>query len=209
MLFTITRRRPSVVLQSRLADDVARLQRGIGSLHLVRADFTDVTNRVRKHVAMRIAAAMDHQHFEHRNVHAMGFDEGDIGRAGLRLDHDGLEFRHGPRAVNLLFQFVERHAQPVGDLRQVLLHLFWGVAQKQYAEGGIVVYENAAFAVKHGAARGDDGNRAHAIALGHLRVAVRVDDLQFPETEKQQRNHPHDHVGNDGQPVRRQAFIIH
>ena len=173
------------------------------------AYFTDVANRVGEHIAVRVAAAVNHQHFEHGNVGAMGFDERDVGWAGFRFDHDRLEFRHGPGSFNLLLHIIERHAQAIGDLRQEFLDLLGSVAQQQDAERGIVVYEDAAFAIEHRAARGDDRNRPHAIALGHLRVAVRIDDLQLPETKQQQRDHPDDDVGNDCQPPCRQPFIVH
>ena len=198
-----------MALQACFADDVARFQAGIGSLHLLRADFTHVANRVGQHIAVRVAAAVNHQHFEHGNVDAMRLDKCNIGWAGFRFDHDRLELRHGPGSFNLLLHILQRHAQTVGNLRQELLHLFGSIAQQQDAEGGVVVYEDAAFAIEHRAARGDDGNRPNAIAFGHLRIAIRINDLQLPETKQQQRDHPDDDVGNDGQPLSRQPFIVH
>ena len=176
---------------------------------MLRAYFAHVTNRIGEHIAVRVAAAVNHQHFKDGDVDAMGLDEGNIGRACFRFDYDRLEFRHGPGSLNLLLHIPERHTQSVGNLRQELLDLLGSITQQQDAEGRVVVYEDAAFPIEHGAARGNDRNRPHAIALGHLRVALRINDLQLPETKKQQRDHPYDDIGNNGQPFRRQPFIIH
>jgi hypothetical protein len=40
-----------------------------------------------------------------------------------------------------------------------------------------------------------------------LPVFIAVDDLQLPEAEEQEANHPNDDVGDDGEPGLRQAII--
>jgi len=55
------------------------------------------------------------------------------------------------------------------------------VAQEKDAERRTIVHEHAAIAIEHSAARGDDRDRADAIAFGHLAVLIGVNDLQFPE----------------------------
>ncbi len=60
-----------LALQARFPDNVARFQAGIGSLYLLRAYFTHVPDSVGKHIAVRVAAPVNHQHFENGNVDSM------------------------------------------------------------------------------------------------------------------------------------------
>jgi len=48
----------------------------------------------------------------------MRFYVGNVGGAGSGFDNDGLEFRAWLGRIDLLLQFVQRHAQAVGDLRE-------------------------------------------------------------------------------------------
>ena len=64
-----------------------------------------------------------------------------------------------------------------------LLHLCGIVSQQQDAERRIIVHQDAALAVEHRASGRDNRNRPDAVAFGELRVAVRIEDLQLPETE--------------------------
>ena len=107
-----------LTLEARLSDDVSRAQFHIGGFHLFGAHFADVTAGVRQEAVARIPAAVDHEHFEYRNVGPMRFYESDVGVTCFRLDHDRLEFRHGLCRIDHLLQFVKRHAQAIGDLRE-------------------------------------------------------------------------------------------
>jgi hypothetical protein len=110
--------------------------------------------------------------------------------------------------AQLLFEIVQRKSQSVGNRRKIFLHRCNVVAKQQDAEGRIVVNEDAAVAVEHSSARRDDGDGAHAIALRHDAILVRINDLKFPEAQQQKRDHAHDHVGGGGQPFLRQSIIV-
>src|SRR2546429_5512004 len=90
----------------------------------------------------------------------------------------------------------------------MLLHLCQIIAKEEHAEGRPVVHKHTAFPVQHAAARRNDGNVAHAVALGHGAVLVGVDDLELPETEQQHADHSHNDVGGDGQPRLRQSIVV-
>ena len=111
----------------------------------------------------------------------MRFDEIEIGAGGFRFDDDGLKFREIAGVLQLFVQVVDGDAEAVGNCREILLDEFGIVAQEKDAEGWTVVHHDAAIAIEHATARSDDGNRTHAILLGHLAVLVAVNDLQFPE----------------------------
>src|SRR6266478_4217507 len=119
------------------SDGIPRFQFGIRGFDLFRTYFTDVANRAGEQIAVRVTTAVNHEHFDYGNVGAMRFYVGNVGGARFRLDNDGLEFRHGLGRIDLLLQFVQRHAQAVGDLREQPLHLPGSVAQEQHAEGRI------------------------------------------------------------------------
>ena len=72
---------------------------------------------------------------------------------------------------------------------------------------GIAIDENAAFAVEHGAARGDDGNVADAVLFGEVGKMVGLDDLQFPEADQKHGYEDDGQVGKQGEPSLRNLLI--
>jgi hypothetical protein len=111
-------------------------------------------------------------------------------------------------AFKLVLQIAERDTQTIGDGWEVFVNEHGIIAEKQDAEGRIVVHKHAAIAVQHAAARRDDRNGANAIAFGHLRVFVGINDLEFPEAEEQQSDHAYNEVGGDGQSGLRQPIVV-
>src|SRR6266851_3410254 len=95
----------------------------------------------------RIAAAVHHQHFQHRNVCAVRVDKRDVRLAGFRLDDDGLKIFEVAGILQLLPQVLHRNAQPFGDRRKILFHLRRVIAQQEHAERGIVVHQDVAVAI--------------------------------------------------------------
>jgi hypothetical protein len=68
-----------------------------------------------------------------------------------------------------------------GDEWQVgveILHLF---TEEIAGDGGVVVDEEAAFAVEELTARGEDGDFADAVGFGERTETIGVDDLKAPE----------------------------
>jgi len=82
------------------------------------------------------------------------------------------------------------------------------VSKKQNAEGWVVINDDAAETVEHRPAWSNDRNGPNSIALRQLRITVGIDDLQLPETEKQQGHEPYNRIGNNRQPRLRQAVFI-
>ena len=120
------------------------------------------------------------------NIGAVRFDKGDVSGRRFRLDHDGLKMRKRFGGLELLLNVIHRQVQPVGNLRQQMIELDRIVPEQQNAEGGIVIHDDAAITIQHGAARSDDGDRSDAVAFRKLRIAIGVDDLQLPKAQKQQ-----------------------
>ena len=85
-----------------LAHNIAGPVAPAAFLDLIGADFADITALVRHEPAGRISAAIHHEHFQHRNIGAMRFDEIAVARRGLRLDHDRLEMRQRRGSLKLL-----------------------------------------------------------------------------------------------------------
>jgi hypothetical protein len=105
-------------LQAHFANDIAGAVPAVGILHLLGAYFPDIAADVRHESPARIAATMDHEHFQHRHVRAMRLDERDIRWAGFGLDDDRLEMRQAAGFAYLLVQFIERKVHALGDLWQ-------------------------------------------------------------------------------------------
>ena len=194
-------------LQSGFSGNVAGAQHPVAVFDVLLGNLAHVTDGVGHESARRVAAAVHHQHFQYRQVGAMRFDERDVCLRCFRLDDDGVESRLPAGVFDLLLQIFERNLQAFGDLVHVLGNQLHIVTQQQHAERWIVVHQHVAIAVEHAPARRDDGNRAHAITFGQLRIVGVIQDLQFPETEQQKRNHPHKRVGDDCQTARGQPVI--
>ena len=99
-------------------------------------------------------------------------------------------------------------SETLRNCRQILFNEFRVIAKEKNAEGWAIVYEHAAIAIEHAAARRNDGNRTDAILFGHLAILITVDDLQLPEAKQQQADHAYDDVGDDCEPRLRQPIVI-
>jgi hypothetical protein len=72
--------------------------------------------------------------------------------------------------------------EALGDERQVGVEVFHLFAEEIAGDGGVVVDEEAAFAVEDLAARGEDGDFADAIGFGEGTEVFGVEDLEAPES---------------------------
>src|SRR5690242_2346206 len=90
----------------------------------------------------------------------------------------------------------------------MFLHLGHVVSQQQHAKGGPIVYQHAAIAVQHAAARSNDGNFADAVAFRESGVLIGVNDLKFPEAQQQHADHAHDDIRSHREPRLRQTIVI-
>ena len=71
--------------------------------------------------------------------------------------------------------------KPGGDRRQLSGGIVKLVAQDVAGDGGVVVDDEAAFAIEQTAARGEDGDLADAVGFSEDAVAFCADDLQTIE----------------------------
>jgi hypothetical protein len=158
--------------------------------------------------ARQITAAVNQEHFQQRNISAMGFDESDVSLADFGLNDDRLKIVEILGRLQLQFEIGERDIQTFRDGSEVFLNLNGIIAKQENAEGRVIVDEYAAIAIQHPPARRDDGKIADFVALGPLQVFVGIDDLQLPESDEQHTNHSYDHIGSDGEPLLRQTIIV-
>src|SRR5580704_7127344 len=156
-------------LESSLSDDIARAVVAIALIEILGRNFTDVADRIGKHFAMWIAAALDHHEFEDGEIRAMRFYEGDVRFAGSGFDDDGLKLGFGARCFQLLVQIFLADAEALFNLWETFFERLGIVAQEKDAEGWIAIHEHAAFAVEHHTTLGDDGDGAHTVAFRQIR----------------------------------------
>ena len=79
--------------EAEFAGEVAHAQSAIAGIDLLLADLTHIAHGMSKKTAREITAAGDGDHFEHRDVRSVRFDEGNVRGRSFRFDDDGLEFR--------------------------------------------------------------------------------------------------------------------
>src|SRR6266567_4506100 len=194
--------------EAELAGKVTHAQLAIAGFDLLLADLAHVADGVREKSVWQIAPPRNRDHLENRDVRMVRFDKGKVCRRSVGLDDDGLEFRKTLGVVELVFQIIKWNAETVGYAGKIFCDQNRIFPQQEHAEGRTVINQDAAIAVQHAAAGRDDRNFAHAIALGHRGILIRVDDLQLPEAEQQHSDHSHDDVGSHGQPPLRQSIIV-
>ena len=121
----------------------------------------------------RIEAALLVEGFELGEFVAVGVDEGLLVGGDVLLERDGLvlgrELEAAQRGLNLL----DGDVQAGGDERQVGVEVFDLLAEEVAGDGGVVVDEEAAFAVEEAAAGSEDGNLADAVGFGERRGSCR------------------------------------
>jgi len=196
-----------LALKSGFADDVTRAEFAVAGFDLLFADFADVPAGVPHEAAGHVTAAGDREHFQNGKIGAVRLDERDVRRRGFGFDDDRLKFRKRFGGVELVVQVVNGKAEAIGHGSKTLFDQGGIVAKEKDAEGRAIVHEDAAIAIEHAAARGDDGDGADAIAFGHLTVLIGVNNLQFPEAEQQHTDHSHNDVGGHCQPLLRQSIV--
>src|SRR5215470_16075645 len=111
--------------------------------------------------ARKVTTTRDREHFENRDIGAMGLDVGDVCVGGFGLDDDGLELGEVFGGGQLLAKIFDRNIQAVGNGGQVFLDEGRVVAEQKDAERGAIVDEDAAIAIEHAAARSNDKNGAN------------------------------------------------
>src|SRR6185437_12914309 len=106
------------------------------------------------------------------------------------------------RCVNLL----HGHVQTVGDQWQILLEVILAFAEKEAADGRIVVDDDAAFAVEDAAARREHRHLADAVLFGEHAIVGGAEHLQTPEAGAEHQHHQRNHVLHAVELDRRQLL---
>ncbi len=111
-------------------------------------------------------------------LHAVGFDKGNILERGGLLQQDRLKARQAGGALNGSAEFRGVNLQSAGDAGDAVgRKLRLRFAQQENAEGGEVIRQDAAIAVKDAPARRDDGKVADTVTFRQLQHIA--DDVQF------------------------------
>ena len=197
-----------LLFESGLADDIAGLVTVRILLHVLDGNFTNVADRVREHIAVRVAAALDHHQIEHRKIGAVRIDERDVRFAGGRLDDDRQELGLELCGIELLVEIFPGNPEPLGNLRKTFFEQLGIVSKQKDAERGIAVHQHAPVAIEHGAARGDDGKGTNAVLFRQIGEMLRLHDLQMPEPDQEQHDESRGQVGKQGQSALRNPLIV-
>jgi len=88
----------------------------------------------------------------------------------------------------LIVKVVDGKTQAIRDGSETLFDQSGIVAKEKDAKGRAIVDEDAAIAIEHAAARGDDGMNGTRLRSAIWRTD-RVNNLQFPEAEQQHADH--------------------
>ena len=120
-----------------------------------------------------IEAALLVEGFELGELVAVGGDEGLLVGRDVLLERNGLVLGRDLEAAEGGLNLLDGDVQAAGDERQVGVEVFDLLAEEVAGDGGIVVDEEAAFAVEEAAARGEHGHLADAVGLRQHAVVRR------------------------------------
>ena len=96
----------------------------------------------------------------------MGVDEGQFIRRDIFFQKNRLVLRHGRKVPDARPHFIGIEMQALRNQVRVRAQIARRIAQEQGRERGIVIDDDAPFAVQNFAARREDGNVADPILLG-------------------------------------------
>src|ERR1700722_3365423 len=113
----------------------------------------------------------------------MRFDESDVRVGSFGFDNNGLKFGEVARGAEIISKICEWDVQSIGNSGKIFFDQRGIVTQQQKAEGGTIIDQHSAIAIEHAATRRDNWNGTHAVAFGHRRVFLGVDDLQLPKAK--------------------------
>jgi hypothetical protein len=189
-------------------DDVAGLIHGIARVveHFF-ADLADVADEVSGESIFRVEATLFLNGVEFGEFVLMGFDELFLVGSDVLLKRKWLVF--GGKAVTLEdgVDLVGGHVQTARDEGQVGRDVVALFADEEAGDGGIVIDDEAVFAVEEFAARGKNGDFADAIGFSEGVVVLSADDLEAPEAEDENAHDGRDDVLEDGEADSRQFFV--
>jgi hypothetical protein len=125
---------------------------------------------------------------------AVGGDEGLFVRSDVLLEGDGLVLGGYLEAAESGVNLLDGDVEAAGDERQIGVEVFDLFAEEITGDGGVVVDEEAAFAVEEFAAGSEDGDLADAVGFGERAEAFGVEDLKTPEADEEHSEDKRDKV---------------
>ncbi len=183
-------------LNARAADDVAGRVEGVSVIvgeHLL-GDLADVADEVGRKAVAGVEAALLVEGLEFGEFVAMGGDEGLLVRGDVLLEGDWLVLGRDLKVAEGGLDLVDGDVKALGDEGQVGVEVFDLFAEEVAGDGGIVVDEQAAFAIEEFAARGEDGNLADAVGFGERTEVFSIENLEAPETGEKDGENERDKV---------------
>ena len=195
-------------LHAGAADDVAGFIHGVARIveHIF-ADFANVADEMGGEAVAGIKAALLLNGFQFGKLVFVGLDEFDFVGGDVLLERKGLVFGRGAVAFDDGVDLVGSHVQAARDERQIGGDVVALLADEEAGDGGIVVDEEAAFAVEEFAAGGEDGNFADTVRFSEGVVVLAADHLQAPQSEDEHGQNYGDGVLNEGEADSRQFFV--
>jgi hypothetical protein len=190
------------------ADDVAGLIHGVARVveHLF-ADLADVADEVGGESIFGIEAALFLDGVELGKLVLGGFDELFFDGGDVLLKGERLVFGGEAKAFEDGVDLVGGHVETTGDEGQVRRDVVALFADEEAGDGGVVIDDEAVFAVEELAAGREDGDFADAVGFSEGVVILSADDLETPESEDENAHDGRDDVLDDGEADSRQFFF--
>ena len=183
-------------LDAGFADDVAGRVEGVAVVigeHLL-GDLADVADEVGGEAVAGIEAALLVEGFEFGELVAMGGDEGLLVGSDVLLEGNGLVFGGDLVAADGGLNLLDGDVEAAGDEGKIGVEVLDLFAEEVAGDGGVVVDEEAAFAVEELAARGEDGNFADAVGFGEGTEVVGAEHLKAPEAGEEDDENQRDEI---------------
>jgi hypothetical protein len=124
----------------------------------------------------------------------VGGDEGLLVGGDVLLEGNGLVFRGYLEAAESGVDLLDGDVEASGDERQVGVEVLHLLTEEVAGDGGVVVHEEAAFAVEELAAGGEDGDFADTVGFGEGTEAFGVEYLEAPESGKEDGENQRDEI---------------
>jgi len=138
----------------------------------------------------------------------MGFDEGLFVWCYVLFEWNWLVFGLELEAFYVGFDLIRGDVEAGGDEWDVGIDVVGLFAEEEAGDGGIVVDNDAAFAVEELAAGGEDGDLTDAVLFGEGAVVIFVEYSQAPHAREQGKNEHGDEVLRHGQFDRGNFFVV-
>ena len=173
-----------------LAHHVARLIVGKARVvQIVLAHLAHVADQMRGKTVARIQPALLVDGLQLRQLVTMRRDKCLLVGSHVLFDGDRLIAGLGAITVQRGAQLIEIEIQPMGDQRQIRIHIAALLAHQEAGDRRVIVDDKPVLAVEEFAARRQNRLLANAILLGQHAVAVYVQHLQTPQAGSQAEHH--------------------